>query len=267
MEHQQSFDMRQDQGLLFIWRQQILEAARHPELRQQLESQEHKLLLQFADHYEKLKALRRQVRRGLQRQWKRSLAGVALLLALGQAPALAATINVGGTCTLIRAINAANSDTTVGGTCTQGSGTDTIVLPKGSTQTLTTVNNGYVGPSGLPVITSTMTIAGNGSTIARSSAPGTPEFRILVVGQNGNLTLKQTKVTGGSLPGDSRGGGVYRRSGTLTLISCTISSNSAYLGGGVANSVGGTLTVTNSTVSSNTATGNQGGGGLRNDGT
>src|SRR5215208_1604229 len=186
-----------DQALLLAW-QAELKATGDATLKQQCLQPEPDLLPQFAAHYQQLKTLRRQVRRGLQRQWKRSLAGVALLIALGQAPALAATLNVGGTCTLVRAINAANSDTTVGGTCTQGSGADTIVLPANSTQTLTTVNNGYVGPSGLPVMTSTITIAGNGSTIARSSALGTPEFRILVVGQGGKLTLKQTKVTGGA---------------------------------------------------------------------
>ena len=36
-------------------------------------------------HSEKLKALPRRLRQRLQRQWKRSLAGLALLLALGQA--------------------------------------------------------------------------------------------------------------------------------------------------------------------------------------
>jgi hypothetical protein len=41
-----------------------------------------------------LKSLPRKVRRGLQRQWKRSPAEIALMLALGMAPALAATINV-----------------------------------------------------------------------------------------------------------------------------------------------------------------------------
>ncbi|MGH8604727.1 MAG: hypothetical protein ACREXR_18665 [Gammaproteobacteria bacterium] len=40
------------------------------------------------------------------------------------------------------------------------------------------------------MVTSTITIAGNGSTIARSSAAGTPNFRILVVGAGGNLTLR-----------------------------------------------------------------------------
>jgi hypothetical protein len=178
-----------DHAILSAWQEQLT-ATRDSSLNQQLLQREPELLAQFAEHYEKLKTLPRRMRRSLQRQWKRSLAGVALLLALGQAPALAGTINVGETCTLVRAIHAANKDTTAGGTCTQGSGTDTIVLPKGSTQTLTTVNNGYVGPSGLPVITSTMTIAGNGSTIARSSAPGTPEFRIFIVGTGGNLTLQ-----------------------------------------------------------------------------
>jgi len=45
----------------------------------------------FAKHYPQLKALRQRVRRNLQRQWKRYLAGVVLLLALGQAPVIAAS--------------------------------------------------------------------------------------------------------------------------------------------------------------------------------
>ncbi|HKF96196.1 MAG TPA: hypothetical protein VKB96_16715 [Gammaproteobacteria bacterium] len=80
------------------------------------------MLPRFAAHYQQLKALRRRVRRSLQRQWKRSLAGLALLIAPGQASALAATINVGGTCTLVRAIVAANNDTTASGRCAKGSG-------------------------------------------------------------------------------------------------------------------------------------------------
>jgi hypothetical protein len=107
-----------------------------------------------------------------------SIAGLALMLALGQAPAFAVTLNVGGGCTLVDAITAANTDT-ANVLCTAGSGADTTVLPANSTHTLTNVNNGYVGPSGLPVVTSTITISGNGSTIARSAAAGTPDFRIL----------------------------------------------------------------------------------------
>jgi hypothetical protein len=40
----------------------------------------------FDEYHRYLKSLPRKVRRSLQRQWKRSLAGLALLLALGMAP-------------------------------------------------------------------------------------------------------------------------------------------------------------------------------------
>src|SRR5215203_2786349 len=122
-----------DQALLSAW-QAELKATRNLSLKQQLSHREGELRPRFAAHYQQLRALRRRVRRSLQRQWKRSLAGVALLLALGQAPALTATLNVGGTCTLVSAINAANSDTRANGRCGKGSGADRIVLPAGSTQ-------------------------------------------------------------------------------------------------------------------------------------
>jgi hypothetical protein len=74
------------------------------------------------------------------------------MLALGQAPALAANINVGGGCTLVDAITAANTDNAIG-LCPAGSGADTLVLRPRSTHTLTQVNNSTPnGPTGLPVI-------------------------------------------------------------------------------------------------------------------
>jgi hypothetical protein len=159
------------------------------------------------------------VRRSLQRQWKRSLAGLALLNALGQAPALAATINVGGTCTLIRAINAANNNTTASGHCRKGSDADTIVLAKGSTQRLTAVNNTNYGSTGLPTVRSDITIAGNGSTRRRPSTA--PNFRIIAVASTGNLTLQRTTVSGGGVATgpnspDSSGGGIFSY-GAFTL--------------------------------------------------
>jgi hypothetical protein len=158
------------------------------------------------------------VRRSLQRQWKRSLAGLALLNALGQAPALAATINVGGTCTLIRAINAANNNTTASGHCRKGSDADTIVLAKGSTQRLTAVNNTNYGSTGLPTVRSDITIAGNGSTRRRPSTA--PNFRIIAVASTGNLKLQRTTVSGGVATGpnspDSSGGGIFSY-GAFTL--------------------------------------------------
>jgi arabinan endo-1,5-alpha-L-arabinosidase len=48
-------------------------------LKEQLTRHEAELLPRFAEHYRQLKGLRRRVRRGLQRQWMRSVAGLALL--------------------------------------------------------------------------------------------------------------------------------------------------------------------------------------------
>ena len=162
------------------------------------------LLPRFAAHYTQLRALPRRVRRALQRQWKQSLAGAALLLALGQAPALAATINVTGGCTLVAAIRAANTNTAQGG-CPAGSGADTLVLPIMSLHTLTTMNNSTYGPTGLPVIRSVITIEGRNSTIRRVSSD--PDlFRIFAVNGTGALTLKATTITGGVASGEQRWG-------------------------------------------------------------
>jgi hypothetical protein len=206
----------------------------------------------FAACYEDVARLPRKARRALQRRWRRSLAGIALLHALGQVPAaLAAQIDVGvGGCTLVDAITAANADQPTGG-CTTGSGVDTITLPAGSTQTLTSENNYSGGYNGVPVITSAIVIQGNGSTIRRASSA--PQFRIVAVESTGDLTLQDTTLSGGAAAGDGArpGGGVFN-DGALTLINSTVSGNSAgTYGGGVSNT--GTMTLTNSTVSGNSA--------------
>jgi len=198
----------------------------------------------------------------LVRQWRRSLSAIALLLALGQAPALAATISVDGTtCTLVDAITSANTNAAAGG-CPAGNGADTIVLPTGSTQLLTVVDNSTLGggPTGLPVISSTITLQGRNSTVRRES--NAPEFRILAVASSGNLTLHSTTVSGGSSAYPHGGNGIYNR-GTLTLTHSRVSGNSG-TGSGVFNS--GTLTLTHSTVSGNGVVG-YGGRGMSNTGT
>lgn len=119
------------------------------------------------------------MRRALQRQWAGSLAGVALVLTIGGNVAEAATITVspGITgCTLINAINSANSNSSVGG-CTAGSGADVIVLPTGSMQSLAAAIASAVGHNGLPLITSEITIQGKGSTIARTRGTGLSPLR------------------------------------------------------------------------------------------
>ncbi len=176
---------------------------------------------------------------------------------------MAATIAVDGTtCTLVDAITAANTDASAG-SCSAGSGADTIALAPGSAHALTAVNNTTYGPTGLPVITSPMTIGGNSlSTITRDSAA--PLLRILVVGASGNLTLRNTTVSGGVA---SLGGGIQNL-GTLTLEQLsTVSFNTAVRsGGGIYNyNVGTVILGSLSTVLGNRAY--YGGGGIENRGT
>jgi hypothetical protein len=192
-------------------------------------------------YYTRLRALPRRVRRALQRQWRLPLARVALLLAQGQQPVQAATIPVGGACTLVDAITAANTDTATGG-CPAGSGADTIILPAGSTQTLTEVNNSTYGPTGLPVVSSMITMAGNGSAVVRDSA--TPDFRMLAVNSTGELILQEATVSEGRSflesgdPVENSGGGGVNVVGTLTLANSTISGNVTFYGGGGASGSG-----------------------------
>ena len=120
--------------------------------------------------------------RRLQHRMAWSLAGAALLLALGQGVGAAATITVttnnpyiisDGQCSLIEAINNANNDAATFPDCAAGSGADTIVLPANANLALSAVyarTYGQFGnPVGLPPITSRITIEGNGATIARQA--------------------------------------------------------------------------------------------------
>jgi hypothetical protein len=198
-----------------------------------------------------LRALPRRVRRALQRHFALPLADLALILALWQGPAWAATINVDGvTCTLAEAITAANDDNSNGNGCSDGSGADTLVLPAFNTLTLTAVDNTtYGGGTGLPVVSSIITIAGQGSTLERSGSA--PAFRLLAVGSGGDLTVRDLTLQGGS-PSGAGGGGIFNV-GTLTLANCTVTGNTAGSGGGGVASYDGTLTIVHSTLSGNTA--------------
>jgi len=108
------------------------------------------------------------------------------------------------------------------------------------------------GPDGLPAITASVTIAGNGATIIRSIAPGTPAFRIIEVARSGRLVLTSLTVTGGLATGYTGFGGGILNFGALTLAGCQVTRNTAPgEGGGIANA--GALTLTHSQVTHNTA--------------
>ena len=210
--------------------------------------------------YLHLTRLPRKLRRQLQRRWKRSLAGLAAApgpgpgrLAAGERPSTSMATDL-----LPHRGHPRRQCRRSHGDCPAGSGADTLNLGAGSTHTLTAVNNDAYGDNGLPVVSSPITIEGNGSTITRDS--GAPAFRIFTINSAGNLTLNETTVSGG-VAGDI-GGGVFNYAGTATLTHSTVSGNSAGYGGGVVN-VDGTTTLTNSTVSGNRAD-TRGGGVLNN---
>jgi hypothetical protein len=155
---------------------------------------------------------------------------------------------------LIADINAANL----------AGGSNTITLAAKTTFSLTAVNNTTLGPTGLPCIAANdnLTIVGNGDTIQRSTATGTPAFRLFEVASGAALTLQNLTVQGGLENTGWGGGGIFTQ-GSLTLTGVTVQNNAAYgpsigrgdgIGGGIYVS-GGTASLSNCTVSHNTAEG------------
>ena len=305
-----------DRTITVAWDSQVKEGDQRLWFADTLNERSGELFSRFAACYAELRALPRGARRSLQRRLARSselaailpeylqqggrrlqhrmawsLAGAALLLALSQGIATAATITVttndpniaaDGQCSLIEAIINANNDAATHADCGAGNGADTIVLPANANITL---SSAYTTPPsdaiGLPLIASPITIQGNDATIARQG--NAPDFGLMAVTNSGNLTLQSVILSGGS---SSFGGGITN-SGTLTIRNSTIAGNTAnFHGGGVRNegflSIGnsiisdnvtnygggvsnlGTLAIDNSTISGNTA---NGGGGVFNFGT
>lgn len=163
---------------------------------------------------------------------------------------------------------------------------DTINLAPNSTYTLTQSVDQTYGGNGLPSIVSEITINGNNATIERSSAEGTPSFRILLVYFEGDLSLNDVTILNGipfTNPFDGGGimnletltatnivvadcevsnlGGGFFNGGTATIIDSMFMNNVAAEGGGIANKgreIGGvwypgSLTVIDSTFSGNWA--------------
>ncbi len=194
------------------------------------------------------------------RCWYRtSLPGFILALLLA-ASADGATLTVNsiaddgtGTCTVskctlrdaIASASAVSSDTI------------TFSLPANSTITLT---------SDELLINKNLIINGPGAnllTVQRSTAPGTPAFRIFNIA-SGITTISGLTIANGNAPsaGGLGGGGIHNGGGTLTITNSAISGNSLSVGntspgGGISNI--GTLTITNSTISGNSTDGPGGG--------
>lgn len=188
-------------------------------------------------------------------------------------------------CPLRDAVNAANSYNG-----NHGNPGATINLASGETYALTDVDNTTPqGANGLPVISSKITINGNGASIGRDGSVPTT-FRIFQVKSGGTLNLHNATVSNGSAEvsgggllnnggtvsinqatfsynlansgathapklGPSgitpSGGGAIYNVGTMSIVESTFHLNSASYGGAIDN--GGTLNVTNSTFTGNDA--------------
>ncbi len=190
--------------------------------------------------------------------WGRSALLFSLAVALTLPPPLVpAVIVVNGGCTMTDAIEAANTDSAVG-SCTAGSGADIIRLT-GDVSLNSAHGGGY---SGLPAVTTEITVEGNGFTVSRT---GAQNFRILENTTTGDLRLEDVTLTGGYLDqgiGDNDAGGAIFNSGVLTIEGSVITGNESFdAGGGIFNE--GTVTLFNSTLSHNTT--EEDGGGIYSD--
>ena len=152
-------------------------------------------------------------------------------------------------------------------------GANTITLVAGNSFSLSAVDNTAYGPTGLPAIATNdnPTIIGNGDTIARSTAAGTPAFRLFAVSGGGSLTLQNLTLQGGLTFGAAvaaQGGAIYSV-GLLDLSGVTVQNNIAQgqtgesaAGGGIYSA--GALTLEGGTlIQNNQAIGGRGGISVR----
>ena len=163
------------------------------------------------------------------------LALAAVALFVGPMPAVAGNWSVNTVAKLVGAINAAN----------QAGGVNTITLAPGMTFALTAVNNTTDGPNGLPVIAARnkLTILGNSAKIARSTARGTPAFRLLDVASGAALTLQNLTLANGLVIGDTgtdaSGGAILSAAGAFLAVKCSVILSNQVIGGDGAGGLGG----------------------------
>jgi hypothetical protein len=116
---------------------------------------------------------------------------------------------------------------------------------------------------GLPPITTPITLLGMGVTITRD--PSAPAFRVLQVqgaanvpGTKGQLSAVGITVRGGSAVTPFPGGGISNLGGTVSLLTSSVTGNTAVAGGGIYTD-NGTVSLVASSVTGNTAVSSGGG--------
>lgn len=130
----------------------------------------------------------------------------------------------GNTSQLVNAINLANSN---------GPGTDVICLSSGSIYAFSSAYEMYDGAIALPVITSSITILGDGATITRNSSD---EFRFFLIESSGSLRLDNITLDNGRCLFTSGcwEGGAIASLGNLVITDSTLMGNLAEYGGAIA---------------------------------
>ena len=190
------------------------------------------------------------------RKFPEFIAIFAAALALAGGPAVAATIPVGGGCSLIHAIQSANGDLPVGG-CVAGSGHDTILL-----QSNIDMSGAFSGFNALPKLASDMTIDGQGLYTLRITG-GAASLRFFNH-DAGTVTLRGITFRDGRMAGSGQGGAFTANSNaTMIVEECEFINNVAAQGGaftfGPSSPFAGSLTVRDSRFENNTAHGGAGG--------
>lgn len=183
---------------------------------------------------------------------------IVVLVASISAGVEAATFNIpnGDVAALVSAMNTANSNNQ----------DDTINLATNGLYTFTTVNNTTFGPCATPIVGydgsnpnfHSLTINANGATITRSTAAGTPDFRLFTSQNIKVFTIDHAIITNGHL-GNVEGAGVYIN-GTTTLNHCTIADNVCSAGGCGINNVADTVLLDSCSIVNNQTTAGHGGG-------
>ncbi len=186
--------------------------------------------------------------------------------------ARATTISTGAACSLVDAIDSANTNAAVGG-CTAGAaGLDTIVVTQDVQLSIANNVSGVDnGSNGLPIVIEDLVITGTGRGITRSTAAGTPEFRFLEIGTNAvaaSVTISGLRMSNGRVTSaiGASGGCIYLRNGSLTVADSTLETCVAEGNDGVAATAStgkggaifaetGTLEIANSAFNLNSARG------------
>lgn len=193
---------------------------------------------------------------------KPTLISLVIAQAMSAQTTQAANIETGPNCTLAQAIVSANKDSVaLGSLCVAGSGVDQINL--NSDVMLTSIDHQF---SGLPAITSAITLNGNNHKIER--AANAPAFRILRIATDEDVVLNDVTIRNGLLELDEQdGAGIFVKTvNTLTMNNVSLLNNMAQNNGGglftkeVRIQGADGIIVNNSTISDNVVVSGHGGG-------